>query len=199
MGLAILATAAAVAGIVVGPEVYAYCLGAPYNCVSAVNVVGDAALCVATNTCGTLPTGVIGREIATLRDATKAAARNLEGFSYVEVGIINEAGGNLSSSQMNTIRQAYKNGESVTVVINGRTIQYEPNLPASGMTMFGENGFLIGREAFANPGELDRTVLHELHRLTTSQSASGVSGSLATSETQAAFDFANRAFAAMNP
>lgn len=131
--------------------------------------------------------------------ATNTGVRNLDGFSGVEVGIINEADGILSSSQMATIRQAYENGESVTVVINGRTIQYEPDLPASGMTMFGEDGFLIGREAFANPGELDRTVLHELHRLTTSQSASGVSGSLATNETQAAIDFAIRAFEAMNP
>jgi hypothetical protein len=141
---------------------------------------------------------VTGRTMADA-DAPRGTGRNLDGFSDVEVGIINEADGILSSSQMNTIRQAYENGESVTVVINGRTIQYEPDLPASGMTMFGEDGFLIGREAFSNPGELDRTVLHELHRLTTSQSASGVSGSLATNETQAAFDFANQAFEAMNP
>lgn len=67
------------------------------------------------------------------------------------------------------------------------------------MTMFGEDGFLIGREAFASPGELDRTVLHELHRLTTSQSSAGITGGLATNETQAAFDFANRAYKALNP
>lgn len=134
-----------------------------------------------------------------ISNAPKGTGRNPDGFSGVEVGIIDEAVGILSSSQMNTIRQAHGRGESVTVVVNGRTIQYEPDLPASGMTMFGEDGFLIGREAFTNPGELDRTVLHELHRLRTSQSSAGVSGSLATNETQAAFDFANRAFEAMNP
>ncbi len=69
-------------------------------------------------------------------------------------------------------------------------IQYEPGLPASGMTMFGENGFLIGREAFASPQEFQQTILHELHRLTTSQSSTGVSGALATQETKAAADFA---------
>jgi hypothetical protein len=61
------------------------------------------------------------------------------------------------------------------------------------MTMFGENGFLIGREAFASQSELGKTVLHELYRLGTSASGSGVSGGLATSETAAAFDFSERA------
>jgi DNA-directed RNA polymerase subunit RPC12/RpoP len=69
---------------------------------------------------------------------------------------------------MATIRAAFKAGRSVTVKIAGRIIQYEPGLPASGMTMFGENGFLIGREAFTSEAELAKTVLHELYRLTTS-------------------------------
>lgn len=54
---------------------------------------------------------------------TNSVGRNLDGFSDVEVGIIGEADGILSSPQMNSIRQAYEKGESVTVVINGRTIQ----------------------------------------------------------------------------
>ncbi len=33
---------------------------------------------------------------------------------------------------------------------------------ASGMTMFGENGFLIGNEAFASDAELGKAILHEL-------------------------------------
>ena len=66
-------------------------------------------------------------------------------------------------------------------------------LPASGMTMFGENGFLIGREAFTSQAELQKTVLHELYRLNTSASATGISGTLASHETKAAFDFAERA------
>ncbi|UUZ82696.1 hypothetical protein LJK88_01060 [Paenibacillus sp. P26] len=67
-------------------------------------------------------------------------------------------------------------------------------LPASGMTMFGENGFLIGREAFSSSAELTKTVLHELYRPTTIASASGVSAEVAVQETQAAFKFAERAF-----
>lgn len=73
-------------------------------------------------------------------------------------------------------------------------IQYEPGLSASGMTMFGENGFLVGNEAFASSEELSKTVLHELYRLYTTQSVSGVYGELAAQETKAAFDFANRAY-----
>lgn len=59
--------------------------------------------------------------------------------------------------------------------------------------MFGENGFLIGPEAFTSQDELQQTVLHELYRLNTSASADGVSGSLAAQETQVAADFAARA------
>lgn len=70
----------------------------------------------------------------------------------------------------------------------------EPGLPASGMTMFGENGFLIGREAFTSSGELLKTVLHELYRLNTSASSAGVSAQLSVQETKAAFEFAERAF-----
>ena len=37
--------------------------------------------------------------------------------------------------------------------------------------MFGENGFLIGNEAFSSTSELGKTVLHEFYRLYTSSSA----------------------------
>jgi hypothetical protein len=94
---------------------------------------------------------------------------------------------------MAQIGAAHAAGEPLSVTIGGRLVQYEPSLPASGMTMFGENGFLIGREAFASHAELQNTVLHELYRLQTSTSASGVSGALATQETKAAFNFAARA------
>ena len=56
------------------------------------------------------------------------------------------------------------------MAVNGRTILYEPTLNASGMTLFGENGFIIGREAFKNNQELTKTLLHELHRLATTAS-----------------------------
>ncbi|MEM7359644.1 MAG: hypothetical protein AAF431_11150 [Pseudomonadota bacterium] len=97
------------------------------------------------------------------------------------------------SAQFANLLTAQKDGEPAMEIINGRLIQYEPGLPASGMTMFGENGFLIGREAFESLQELDRTILHELYRLRNSTSSGGVSGALATQETEEAFNFAMRA------
>jgi RHS repeat-associated protein len=126
-----------------------------------------------------------------------AAQTAIEGFSQVELGIINEARSILNSSQMVALQAANKAGNSVAVNIGGRLIQYEPGLQASGMTMFGENGFLLGREAFASSEELSKTILHELFRLSTSASSSGVSATLAASETNAAFSFAERAIKAL--
>ena len=130
-------------------------------------------------------------------DVSSDATKGLRGFSTAERQIIGEAQGILSSSQFATLRAAQQAGQSASVRINGRLIQFEPGLPASGMTMFGENGFLIGREAFRSAGELNRTVLHELFRLRNSASSAGVSGSLATQETRAAFEFAERAAGAL--
>jgi RHS repeat-associated protein len=123
----------------------------------------------------------------------------VNGFNATESAIIHEARGIVGSPQFEAIRRAHAAGESVTVDIGGRIIQYEPGLPASGMTMFGENGFLIGREAFSSSAELGQTVLHELHRLTTSASSQGVSAALAAQETQAAASFAARALSALGP
>jgi hypothetical protein len=64
------------------------------------------------------------------------------------------------------------------------------------MTLFGENGFVLGREAFVSEAELTKTLLHETYRLTTSQSAVGVSGAVASAETNEAFSFAERAYGA---
>ena len=61
------------------------------------------------------------------------------------------------------------------------------------MTMFGDDGFFIGPEAFKSKAELQKTVLHELYRLNTSNAASGVSEVLASQETKAAYSFAEKA------
>jgi hypothetical protein len=63
------------------------------------------------------------------------------------------------------------------------------------MTMFGENGFLIGNEAFQSEAELTKTLLHELHRLSTSNvQVSGANAGSAAAETEAAFRFAEKAY-----
>lgn len=126
--------------------------------------------------------------VATIRGANAGAT-----FTAAELGIIREAQAVLGSSEMNAIRAAHNAGTPTQVTINGRLVLYEPGMQASGFTLFGENGFVIGRDAFSSPGELQKTVLHELHRLTTSRSASGLSGAVATQETNAAFEFAERA------
>jgi hypothetical protein len=45
---------------------------------------------------------------------------------------------------------------------------YLPKLSFSGFTLFGENGFVIGKEALRSSDELMKTVLHECYRLATS-------------------------------
>ena len=142
----------------------------------------------AVMTIGSLFAGTTGSRVV-----GEVADKVIPGFSTVESGVIREAQGILGSSELGQIRTAHLAGEPVSVNVGGRLIQYEPSLPASGMTMFGENGFLIGREAFTSPAELQKTVLHELYRLNTSTSATGVSAALAAQETKAAFDFAARA------
>lgn len=136
---------------------------------------------------------VTGKVFEGVKLPTKGAPNTIKGFNAVESNIINEAKTMINSSEFAQIKAAHRAGQSVTVNIGGRIIQYEPGLNASGMTMFGENGFLIGNEAFTSSGELSKTVLHELYRLNTSANSAGVSAELAAQETKAAFDFAEKA------
>jgi LysM repeat protein len=123
-----------------------------------------------------------------------AADATLAGFNAVERGVIAEVRTMMKAPEISKIREAYAAGKGVVVKIGGRTIQYEPGLKASGMTMFGENGFLIGQEAFTSETEFVKTLLHETYRLTTSISqSSGVSAATAAMETKAAFTFAENA------
>jgi len=126
------------------------------------------------------------------------SSSGLESFTATEQSIIIEARRILSSPSFARIRAAQAEGKRVIVRVNGRRIQYEPGAPCSGMTLFGENGFLLGREAFKSEGEVVKTLLHELHRLTTSVVRSeGATMATVHSETQAAKSFADRAFKAV--
>ena len=115
----------------------------------------------------------------------------------VEQAIIDEVRRLIASPEMTQIRRAYNEGVSLMTRSGGRLIQYEPGLPASAMTLFGEKGFVLRPEALASEGELIQICLHELYRLATSQLGSGgaASSHLAENETQAAFAFAQRAYA----
>jgi hypothetical protein len=126
------------------------------------------------------------------------SSTGLESFTATEQSIVIEARRILSSPAFARIRAAQAAGKGVIVRINGRLIQYEPGAPCSGMTLFGENGFLLGREAFKSESEVVKTLLHELHRLTTSVVRSeGATMATVHSETQAAKVFADRAFNAV--
>jgi murein DD-endopeptidase MepM/ murein hydrolase activator NlpD len=131
--------------------------------------------------------------------AAAATDATLAGFNAVERGVITEVRGFLTSPEIAKIRAAYATGSEVSVKIGGRLIQYEPSLNASGMTMFGENGFLIGRQAFASEAEFIKTLLHETYRLTTSNigRTGAASGAEVLGETDAAFRFAERAYDAV--
>jgi hypothetical protein len=139
---------------------------------------------------------VINRPAPSPRPVT-AGSVAAPALNAAEQSIVQEVRAILKAPEMQELRQAYAAGKDVTVRIGGRVIQYEPGLKASGMTMFGENGFLLGREAFQSEAELVKTLLHETHRLTTSAAAEGVSGALVKAETDAAYEFAERAYQAV--
>jgi predicted ABC-type sugar transport system permease subunit len=108
--------------------------------------------------------------------------------------LIRQARTIVTSGDVATLRSAAQAGVQAEVQIAGRTVVYSPEMSASGMTLFGESGFVLGRQAFASSRELVKTVLHELHRLNTSAAASGVGGATAAAETAAAAGFADRAY-----
>ncbi|MBN8641141.1 MAG: hypothetical protein J0L86_04945 [Flavobacteriales bacterium] len=107
--------------------------------------------------------------------------------------IVKEANNIINSSGMTKLEEAYQNGIAAEVKIGGRTIIYEPDLPASGFTLMEENGFVLGPQAFKTEAELSKTLLQELFRLKNSKvPEKGLSGGQATSETNAAFEFAEQ-------
>ena len=116
-------------------------------------------------------------------------------FSSSERAIIHEARGILNSEELLALKSAFEGGRPASIKINGRVIQVEPDLPFSAITSFEQNGFVMGKHAFSSNLELKKTLLHELHRLHNSatNATRGASGGQATIETQAAFEFAERA------
>lgn len=116
-------------------------------------------------------------------------------FTTEEQAIITEAKQIYSSSEFAQIKAAKQAGKTLRVTINGRTIQYQPGLPFSGMTWVEQNGFVISDDAFASDDETARTIAHELYRLKTGKAlAQGeINQEAAAAETKAAYDFAQLA------
>lgn len=180
--------------ILILPEILA-ALAALAEALAALGVAGEA-LAEAAGEAIAEGAAEAAAEAAAEGAAEAAAGAADAAFSALEKGIVNEVQSILSSSEMNALRAAYEAGESAEVTIGGRTVLFEPSLPGSGFSLFGEEGFVIGRQAFASEAELTKTLLHELYRLGTSSALeSGVSAATASAETDAAFSFAERAFA----
>lgn len=131
--------------------------------------------------------------------AAKAGRQQIPGFTALESQIINEAQAIIKSPLIAELEAAHRVGRPAVVNIEGRIIQYEPNILSSGMTDFARNSFYIGRDAFKSSVEFRKTILQELYRLANSKSAAGVTGNLASHETDDAFAFANRAARTLSP
>ena len=79
------------------------------------------------------------------------------------------------------------------ILIGNRTIVIEPEASFSGFTLFEENTFVIGKEAFSSPVELRKTLLQELYRLNSSAlKGKNVTQEAVSRETKAAFEFAEK-------
>jgi hypothetical protein len=100
----------------------------------------------------------------------------------------------LKSKQL--LIDAFDAGKSVDLKIAGRTINIEPSNPYSGFTLFGENSFSLGKEAFQSNEELTKTLLHELYRLQNS-AKTATSGAKVTKETHDAWSFAEKMYNAI--
>ncbi|MGN7758086.1 DUF6443 domain-containing protein [Chryseobacterium sp. 22532] len=108
-----------------------------------------------------------------------------------EAKVLNEAQTILKEEK--TLRKIFELGTGQEVKIGGRTIVVEPDAPFSGFTLFQEDAFVIGKEAFSSPLELRKTLLQELYRLNSSAlKGKNVTQEVVTSETKAAFDFADK-------
>lgn len=111
----------------------------------------------------------------------------------------NRATGIYGSSDFAKIRAAYAGGYTETIYVNGYMVQYEPKLPASGYSLRANSagepvGMVLGPEAFASEIELQKTIHHEMFRITEDYiGRSGYSAAVGNAETQDAFNFAERA------
>jgi hypothetical protein len=99
---------------------------------------------------------------------------------------------------MQVLKEAFDNGVEKSVKIFGRVIQYEPGIPSStgisAVTNFEQNTFTLGPNAFNSEGELTKSLLQELYRLSSSKASGGLTGPLATQETKTTEGFVNSAF-----
>jgi RHS repeat-associated protein len=151
---------------------------------------GAGALARAAVGSGASGAGCAVRTASVAAAAGATARANADEFSPAEMAVV-EA---VKKIPLGQLQEAFDAG-GAELSVDGRTILVDPGVPSSGFSLFGEDGFVVGNEAFSSEAELTKTLLHETYRLAMTQSAGGLSQGLATSETQDAADFAERAFA----
>lgn len=117
-------------------------------------------------------------------------------FTQTEISVIQEVKKIIESGILKDIETAFENNISKEFIVGNRIIVVEPKLPFSGFTLMGENSFILGKDAFESQAEMIKTLLHEIFRLEHSilKENVGITQQQAASETNEAFDFAERAF-----
>jgi hypothetical protein len=122
-------------------------------------------------------------------------------LSAVDRRVLAEATRFLKPEVLQKIEKAFASGQFTEIMINNRPVSIDPMNPYhySGFTNFQTGGFSLGPAAIESPEELRKSILHELHRLNTSQAATGISQEIAAGETKAAQSWADRMFDYLYP
>jgi len=120
------------------------------------------------------------------------------GFSSSEQVTMQQAESMLRSPGMHALGNAAEQGLVRSVEISGVSVTVDPGLSGGGrmgMTNTEVGGFILAPEAFGSQAILAETVLHELHRVNSSEAlpAGQHSGQSAAQETERAATFARRA------
>lgn len=125
-----------------------------------------------------------------------AVTKALPGLTSVETQIAKSARQIWNAQAFKSGIRGMRAGKNSEITIDGVKVVFQADGPFSGMTLFGERGFVIGKEALRSPDEVAKTVLHEYYRLSTSTAGSntGVSQTLITKETNNVVNFVERAF-----
>lgn len=125
-----------------------------------------------------------------------AITKALPGLTVAETQIVKSARQIWNSQAFKSGIRGMRAGKNSEITVDGVKVVFQADGPFSGMTLFGERGFVIGKEALRSPDEIVKTVLHEFYRLSTSAAGpnSGVSQALVAKETNNVVNFVERAF-----
>ncbi len=116
-------------------------------------------------------------------------------FSAAERAVLAEVKAAQAAGAFAKAKSAVAAGKEAEIVIGNRAVQVVPEFNGSGMTLFVDDTFIIGREAIASEAEFFKTLLHELYRLAFQRGVQAGAVGGATAPTANAFSFAEKAIA----